>query len=67
MTIQDADSSDSIFLKVAHVLLRFYLFDGDSSCVNSGFMINNSSWDTYFLMGDIDFRGIISKTLLVFQ
>ena len=59
MTIQDADSSDSIFFGPPTDVLPgdFIYFDGDSSYVNSGFMINNSSWDTYFLMGDIDFRG----------
>ena len=59
MTIQDADSLDSIFWGPPAFVLAgdFNYFDGESSYANSGIMTNDSSWDMSFMMGDIDLRG----------
>ena len=59
MTIQDADSLDSIFWGPPAFVLAgdFNYFDGEYLYANSGIMTNESSWDMSSMMGDIDLRG----------
>ena len=55
MTIQDADSLDSIFWGPPAFVLAgdFNYFDGESSYANSGIMTNDSSWAGLFFSRDM--------------